>query len=194
MYEYGTGQPETDAAAPMAPPADAPPPAPAEGAAPDVDADMMQLAQSAPAPTKPFSLKALEGLLKQFNATLSKISVVEMPPIEVDFSAAEKNKFDQPLPPDLFLPLLAVSELVKMVGGGEFESKYSFDIFTVLTDTDIRKLTAILKMMAKDKKFIEGVKQLQEQPQMAGDEGPSDMAPPPDDMGQDDHVLAVNRE
>jgi hypothetical protein len=194
MYEYGTGQPETDPAAPMAPPADAPPAAPPEGAEPDVDADMMQLAQSAPAPTKPFSVKALEGLLKQFNATLGKISVVEMPPIEIDFSGAEKNKYDQPLPPDLFLPLLAVSELVKMVGGGEFESKYSFDVFQVLTDTDIRKLTAILKMMAKDKKFIEGVKQLQEQPEMPGDEGPDDMAPPPDDMGEDDEVLAANME
>jgi hypothetical protein len=192
MYEYGQGQPDADAAAPMGPPADAP--APAESAPPDVDADMMELAESAPAPTKPFSVKSLKGLLKQFNATLSKISVVEMPPIEVDFSGVEKNKFDQPLPPDLFLPLLAISQLVKMVGGGEFESKYSFDPYEVLTDTDIRKVTAILKMMAKDKKFIEGVKELQEQPEMPADEGPEEMASSPADMGEEDQVLANNME
>jgi len=187
MYNYEQGQPQDDVAAP-------PPPAPAEGAQPDVEADMMQLAQSAPAPTKPLSVKALEGMLKEFNATLSKISLVEMPPIEVDFSGAEKNKLDQPLPPDLFLPLLAISELVKMAGGGEFESKFSFDPYQILTDTDIRKVTAILKMMAKDKKFIEAVKELQEQPEMPGDEGPEEMASAPTDMGEEEQMLANNME
>tara|TARA_R110002020_G_scaffold78819_2_gene198034 strand:- start:225 stop:821 length:597 start_codon:yes stop_codon:yes gene_type:complete len=194
MYGYEKGQPMAEDQATM-PPEGAPPPpeaAPPE-AVDDSEAQLQELAQSAPAPTKPFSIKALKTLLDTFNKTLSKISAVDMPKIEIDLEGAEKGKMDQPLPADLFLPLVAVSELIKMVGGGEFESKLGFDPFTIVTDTDLRKVTALLKMMAKDKKFIEAVKELQEggpeASSMEEDEG-DDMAPPPDDMGAQDETLA----
>jgi len=51
-----------------------------------------------------------------------------------------------------------------------------------------------LKMMAKDKKFIEAVKELQEggpEAEMAAADEGGDMAPPPDDMGAQDETLAA---
>ena len=111
-----------------------------------------------------------------------------------DAGDVKGGKYDQALPPDLFVTLLAITQLMEMVGGGEFESKLGFDPFTIVTDTDLRKVTALLKMMAKDKKFIEAVKQLQEggpeAAPAAEDEG-GDMAPPPDDMGAQDETLAA---
>ena len=149
---YETGQPMAEDQAAMPPEAAEAPPAEAAPPADDTEAQLQDIAASAPPPTKPFSVKALKTLLDTFNDTLKKISSVEMPMIELDFEG-EKGKFDQPLPGDLFLPLVAISELVKMVAGGEFESKYTFDPFNMLNDTDVRKVTALLKMMAKDKKF-----------------------------------------
>jgi len=189
---YETGQPMAEDQAAMPPEAAEAPPAEAAPPADDTEAQLQDIAASAPPPTKPFSVKALKTLLDTFNDTLKKISSVEMPMIELDFEG-EKGKFDQPLPGDLFLPLVAISELVKMVAGGEFESKYTFDPFNMLNDTDVRKVTALLKMMAKDKKFIEAVKELQEgAPEEDAPEGDEEaqMAPPPDDMGAEDQVLA----
>ena len=190
MYGKEYGQPAEEEAS-------APPPAEAEAAAAspeqEVEAQLDELARSAPPPTKPFSVKALESMVKIFNDTLSKISDADMPEIELDSSAAEGGKLNAPLPPDVFLALLAVSQLVGMVAGGEFADKYGFDPFSVLTDTDVRKVSAQLKMMGKDKKFIEAVAALQEGAEAPGDEGPEDaeMAPPPTDMGDDDAMLAA---
>ena len=195
MYGYEKGQPMAEDQAAM-PPEAAPPAAEAapQEAMDDSEAQLQQLAQSAPAPTKPFTVKALKTLLDTFYQTLSKISAVDMPTIEINFEGAEKGKMDSPIPGDLFLPLVAISELIKMVGGGEFESKLGFDPFTIVTDTDIRKVTALLKMMAKDKKFIEAVKELQEggpEAEMAAADEGGDMAPPPNDMGAQDETLAA---
>ena len=190
MYGKEYGQPDQGEA-------QAPPPAEAEAApaAPeqDPDAQLDQIAQSAPPPTKPFSVKALESMVSIFNDTLSKLSDQEMPQIELDTSAAEGGKLDAPIPPDVFLALVAVSQLVEMVAGGEFSSKYGFDPFSIMTDTDVRKVSAQLKMMAKDKKFIEAVKALSEGAEQPGDEGPEDaeMAPAPQDMGEEDAMLAA---
>lgn len=197
MYGYEKGQPLPEEQNAM-PPEQAEPGAAPPMEAEDPQAQLEQIAQSAPAPTKPFSVKALKMLLDTFNKALSKISAVEMPTIEIDFEGEEKGKWNQPLPGELFLPLMAVSELVKMVSGGEFESKYSFDPFTMLTDTDVRKVAALLKMMAKDKKFMDAVKELQEgAPGEAPEESPEeqeespDMAPAPGEMGEEDQMLAA---
>jgi len=192
MYGKEYGQP-AEGEAP------APPPAEAQGeAAPaspeqDVEAQLDELARSAPPPTKPFTVKALESMVEIFNDTLSKISDAEMPEIELDSSAADGGKLNAPLPPDVFLALLAISQLVGMVAGGEFEGKYGFDPFSIVTDTDVRKVSAQLKMMGKDKKFVEAVAALQEGAEAPGDEGPEDaeMSPPPTEMGDDDAMLAA---
>ena len=166
---------------------------PAEGmdATAQMEDELDQLAKSAPAPEKPYSVKSLETLTKQLNETMSKISSQPLPEIQLDSSAAQNGKIDAPIPADLFLALVAISQLVAMVAGGDFVGKLGFDPFEILNDTDLRKVTAQLKMMSRDKKFIEGVSAMQEGPEMAGDEGPEeqDMAPPPTEMNEDDDML-----
>jgi|TARA_R100000084_G_scaffold97326_1_gene51252 hypothetical protein len=189
MYGKEYGQPNE--AQDMAPP----PAQEQQMAAPpeeDIDAQLDELARSAPEPTKPFSAKAIQSLVDIINDSLSKISDVEIPEISFDDSGVDGGKLNSPLPADIFLTLVAISQLITMVGGGEFSGKFGFDPFTLVTDTDLRKAAAQIKMMAKDKKFIEAVSNLQGEQQMPGDEGPQDagMAPPPSDMTDEDAMLA----
>lgn len=191
-YQYETGQPEPEGAAPPAQQMEAapePPPAPAEDPEAQAEAQLQELAASAPAPTKPFSVKSIQGLVKTFNTTMSKISVTEMPEIEIDLGG--EKRWDQPLPADIFLPLLAITELLKMVSGGEFADKYNFDLFNVTDDTGLRKVEAMLTMMSKDKKFIAAVKDLQEGGPVDEGAPEQEMSPPPGDMGEEDEMLAA---
>lgn len=191
-YQYETGQPAPEGAAPPAPQMEAgppPPPAAAEDPEAQAEAQLQELAASAPAPSKPFSAKSIESLVKTFNATMAKISITEMPEIEVDLGG--EKRWDQPLPADIFLPLLAITELLKMVAGGEFADKYNFDLFSVTDDTGLRKVEAMLKMMSKDKKFIAAVKELQEGGPVDEEAPGEEMAPPPGEMGEEDEMLAA---
>jgi len=188
-------------AAPDAPPVPSAPAvegAPPEGAPAEGDPEMIrleQIAASAPPPEKPFSVKTIETVVSEFNAAMSKLSGGEIPEIEVDLSAAKNGKWDAPLPPELFLPLVAISEALGMIGGGEYADKYGFDPFDVTTDTDLRKVAAQFKRMAKDKKLIAD---LQEGAEVEGEEMPeeegAEMAPPPAEMGEEDQVLAAGME
>tara|TARA_Y100000114_G_scaffold83533_1_gene77109 strand:+ start:6245 stop:7006 length:762 start_codon:yes stop_codon:yes gene_type:complete len=166
---------------------------PAEGmdATAQMESELDQLAKSAPPPDKPYSVKSLETLTKQINDTMSKISAEPLPQITLDSSAAQNGKIDAPIPADVFLALVAIAQLIAMVSGGDFVGKFGFDPFGIANDTDLRKVTAQLKMMAKDKKFIEGVAAIQQGPEMAGDEGPqeADMSPAPTEMNEDDDML-----
>lgn len=192
--EYG--QPEPEEAA-QQPPMDA---EQAPGQAPpadDMDMQYQQMAESAPQPEKPFTVKAINTLVKQLNDTLSKLSDEEMPELTFDPGDVKGGKFDSPLPPEVFITLLAVVQLLQMVGGGEFADKYEFDPFTAVTDTDLRKMTAQLKRISKDKKLIEAVKEMTQGEELPGDEGPADkagaeepMAPAPTEMNEDDQELA----
>lgn len=191
-YQYETGQPAPEAPPPAAPQMEAappPPPAAAEDPEAQAEAQLQELAASAPAPTKPFSAKSIESLVKTFNETMAKISITEMPEIEVDLGG--EKRWDQPLPADIFLPLLAITELLKMVSGGEFADKYNFDLFSVTDDTGLRKVEAMLKMMSKDKKFIAAVKELQEGGPVDEGAPEEEMAPPPGEMGEEDEMLAA---
>tara|TARA_R100001086_G_scaffold116961_3_gene60017 strand:- start:1744 stop:2352 length:609 start_codon:yes stop_codon:yes gene_type:complete len=192
--EYG--QPESEEAAQQPPmgadqaPGEAPP-------ADDMEMQYQQMAQSAPQPEKPYTVKAINTLVKQVNDTISSLSDEEIPEITFDAGDAKGGKFDSPLPAELFITLLAIVQLIQMVGGGEFADKYEFDPFTAVTDTDLRKMTAQLKRISKDKKLIESVKEMTEGQEMAGDEGPADtagaeepMAPAPTEMNEDDQELA----
>ena len=190
------GQPAPDEAA-QQPPMDAEQapeqPAPAD----DMEAQYQQMAESAPQPEKPFTVKVIQTLVKQLNDTLSKISDEDIPELSFDPEDVKGGKYDAPLPPDLFITLLAIVQLLQMVGGGEFADKYEFDPFTAVSDTDLRKIAAQLKRISKDKKLIEGIKEMQQGEELPGDEGPADaagseepMAPAPTEMTEDDQELS----
>jgi len=194
MREMGQPAPEESA---EQPPMDAEPvpeePAPAD----DMEAQYQQMAESAPQPEKPFTVKVIQTLVKQLNDTLSKISDEDIPELSFDPEDVKGGKYDAPLPPDVFITLLAIVQLLQMVGGGEFADKYEFDPFTAVTDTDLRKMAAQLKRISKDKKLIEGIKEMQQGEELPGDEGPADaagseepMAPAPTEMTEDDQELS----
>tara|TARA_R100000152_G_C6726333_1_gene151552 strand:+ start:229 stop:834 length:606 start_codon:yes stop_codon:yes gene_type:complete len=191
--EYGQPQGEMPAEQPAPEGGEAP------AAAPDPQMEMeqqfQQMAESAPQPEKPFTVKVIDRLVKTLNKLMSSLSEEDVPEITFDPGEDVKGgKYDQALPADLFITLVAVVQLLEMVGGGEFADKYSFDPYTAVTDTDLRKITAQLERMAKDKKFMEAIKEMAEGEDLAGDEGPDDaqepMAPAPTEMTDEDQELA----
>jgi|TARA_R110002012_G_scaffold73556_3_gene187365 hypothetical protein len=192
MPEYGQPEAPMGAEQPMADPA-------AQGQAPaDPQAEMEQqfeqMAQSAPQPEKPFTVKVIQGMVKTLNATMSKLTDEDIPEITFDPEDAKGGKYDQSLPGELFVMLVAITQLLQMVGGGEFADKYDFDPYTAVTDTDIRKITAQLQRIGKDKKLIEAIKEMTEGEDMTQGEEPMadepQMQSPPDAMSGEDEELA----
>jgi hypothetical protein len=191
--EYGQPQGEM--------PADQPMPEGGEAAAPAQDPQMemeqqfQQMADSAPQPEKPFTVKVIDRLVKTANSLLSSLSDEDAP--ELVFEPGDEvkgGKYDQALPADIFITLVALTQLLEMVGGGEFADKYGFDPYTAVTDTDLRKITAQLERMSKDKKLMAAIEEMSQGEDMAGDEGPEDemepMAPAPTEMTAEDEELA----
>tara|TARA_R110001583_G_scaffold58271_2_gene173892 strand:- start:617 stop:1249 length:633 start_codon:yes stop_codon:yes gene_type:complete len=184
-------------------PADAPP-MPAEAAPPggemppgqeEISPEMQQMmavAEAAPVPEKPYTVKVIEGLVKVFNKTLSKLAGGDIPEIVVDFEGAEKGKWPNQLPPEIFLPLVAISEAVKVIGGGEYADKYGFDPMEIDSDTQVRKAAAQITRMGKDKKFIDA---FDAPPEAAPVEEGQEMPPPMTDaMSEEDQELAAGME
>jgi hypothetical protein len=191
--EYGQPQGDMPAEQPMPEGGEAPAPAPDPQM--EMEQQFQQMADAAPQPEKPFTVKVIDRLVKTLNKLMSSLSDADAPDLAFDPGEDVKGgKFDKALPADLFITLVAVTQLLEMVGGGEFASKYGFDPYTAVTDTDLRKITAQLERMAKDKKFMEAIKEMAEGEDMAGDEGPQDdmepMAPAPTEMTAEDEELA----
>jgi len=191
------GEPGYDPAAAAAPqgmpPQGMPPGAPPEGMPPEgmppeggVPPEIAQIAASAPMPEKPYTVKALETLVKQFNDTMNTLAQGQLPEVDVDFSVVEGNKWDQPLPPQLFVPLVAINEALKMLEGGKYADKYGFDPLEMTSDVEVRKATAQLKRMSKDKKLAEDLMK----PDAGGEETAEASAPTPGEFAEEDDMLA----
>ena len=124
----------------------------------DMDMDMQQMAApSGPMPTKPFSKNAVKTLLKELNKALDKFAGQNLPDIEIEMEG-KGAKLEGALPPQLFLTLSAIADTLRMLGE-DFNKKYGFDPMSLVTDADLRKATANIKKMAKDKKLIEAMNQ-----------------------------------
>ena len=147
-------------------------------------------AQMAPAPEKPFSVRAIGTLLDEFNNTIDAFAGDDIPDLE--WSAPEGGKnWDQPLPQEVYVPLVALDESLKMIGGGEFYDKYGMDLQGLTSDPELRKATANLKKMSKDKKLIEAMQEpiASEGADMAEGEG---MPPEPGMFDEDEQALAAS--
>ena len=181
------GEPGYDPAM-AAPPQGMPPQGmPPEGMPPagPPEVDMAQIAAAAPQPEKPFSVKALETLVKQFNDTISKLTDGQLPAVEVDFSGVEKNKWNEPLPPQIFVPLVAINEALGVLEDGKYAEKYGFDPMELTSDVEVRKATAQLKRMSKDKKLAEAL-----MAPVGGEEETPQEAPAPGSFPEEDQMLA----
>ena len=122
----------------------------------DMGADpaMMQ-ASAGPMPEKPYSMNAVKTLLKELNKVLDAFSGQDIPDIEIDFES-KGAKLEGPLPAELFATLVAIAETLRLLGE-DFVEKHGFDPQSLMTDADLRKATASLKKMGKDKKLIEAM-------------------------------------
>tara|TARA_R100000008_G_scaffold21297_1_gene11189 strand:+ start:63 stop:701 length:639 start_codon:yes stop_codon:yes gene_type:complete len=110
---------------------------------------------SAPMPEKPYSMNAVKTLLKELNKTLDKLAGQDVPDIEAEMPS-KGAKLEGPLPAELYMTLVAIAESMKMLGE-DFVDKYGFSPEELMTDADLRKVTATLKKMAKDKKLLEAM-------------------------------------
>ena len=175
------------------------PPQAAQGAPADVEQmDQMMaddaaaraeaIASAAPPPKSPFSMKAIKSLIDEFNKTIDALGGEDLPDVAFEPPGGEK-RINTPLPAAIFVPLVALLEALKMIGGGEMFEKYGFDPEELVDDTRLRKAAGQLKRMAKDKKLAE----MMQQP-VAGGEMPEearpDMPPAPGGMEGDDAMLA----
>jgi len=160
---------------------------PPEGEMPP-EAGMMEDMPSAPMPEKPYAMNAVKTLIKELNKTLDKLSGQDIPDIEADLPS-KGAKLEGPLPQEVYVTLLAIAESMKMLGE-DFVNKYGFSPEELMTDADLRKVTATLKKMSKDKKLIEAM-----QAPVGGEEGMEPEMEEPSSPGffdEDEQALASN--
>ena len=149
--------------------------------------DQEIMAQAAPQPEKPFSVDAIQTLLSEFNKTLDKFAGEDIPDIE--WAGAEGGgKWDQPLPPEVFTPLVALNDTLSILEDGKYLDKYAIELDALTSDAELRKATASLKKMAKDKKLVEAM----QAPAVVPEPGGGEMPPPPGGFDQDEQMLAAN--
>ena len=189
-YAQAVG-PEADAG--MPPEAGMPPaagaPAPADLRALEEEEAMLEqdiMSQAAPAPEKPFSMDAIQTMLTEFNKTLDTFAGEDIPDLTWD-AGEGGGKWDQPLPPEVFAPLVALNESLKLVEGGEYFDKYGIELEALTSDAELRKATASIKKMGKDKKLVEAM-----QAPVGPVEGGGGMPPAPGAFDEEEQMLAAN--
>lgn len=148
------------------------------------------IAASAPQPEEPFSVTAIQTLIKQFNDTVEDLGGAELPDVEWTPDTPGK-KWDAPLPPQIFVPIVALRQALDVIGGGAFGEKYDFRPTEITDDTVLRQVTGQISKMGKDKKLVKAMQ--------APLEGPPEEAPPergtapvPSQMTEEDRMLAEN--
>jgi hypothetical protein len=144
------------------------------------------MAQAAPQPEKPFSVDAIQTLLSEFNSTLDAFAGEDIPDLE--WAGAEGgDKWDQPLPAEVFAPLVALNDTLQLVEDGKYFDKYGIELEALTSDAELRKATASIKKMGKDKKLVSAMQEPVGEP-VEGEE----MPPPPGGFDQDEQMLAAN--
>ena len=152
-----------------------------------MEGDMAAEMPTAPMPEQPYSVNAVKTLMKELNKALDKLAGEDIPDLEAEL-ASKGAKLEGPLPQELYVTLMAIAETLQMLGG-DFADKYGFQVESLLTDADLRKVTATLKKMSKDKKLIEAMQA------PVGGEGAPEMAEeqpsPPGFFDEDEQELAA---
>tara|TARA_R100000306_G_C4353027_1_gene131167 strand:- start:496 stop:984 length:489 start_codon:yes stop_codon:yes gene_type:complete len=148
------------------------------------------VAAMAPQPSKPYSKKAIETLAKEFNEAVDALGGGDLPDVEPNLEAEKGAKWNLPLPPEIFVPVYALNEALKMIPDPEVGEKYGFDPLTLTDDAALRKLSGQLSKMSGDKKLVEVMSQ-----PVGGAEGEEELPPPqPGAMTEEDEILAAGME
>lgn len=184
---------------PAAPPGAAPPPMAGPGTpegvmeadAAEAEARRETMAAAAPEPEEPFSVRAIQTLIKQFNDTVNDLGGEELPDVEWTPDVTGQ-KWEGPLPGEIYVPLVALRQALDVIEGGVFAEKYDYQPTEIVNDQELRQVTAQLGKMSKDKKLVTAM----QAPLEAAEEPPPEAgrAPLPSQMTEEDRVLEENME
>lgn len=106
------------------------------------------IAASAPKPKKPYTAVAVNSLIDQFNETIDELGGQDLPNVEVDL--AGQDRWPDPLPAQIFVPMMALFQAVEQVEDGKFAGKYEVMADELVDDTGLRMAAGQLKRMARD--------------------------------------------
>lgn len=106
------------------------------------------IAASAPKPKKPYTAVAVNSLVEQFNDTIDQLGGQDLPNVEVDLGG--QDRWPDPLPAQIFVPMMALFQAVEQVGGGKWAGKYTVTADELVDDTGLRMAAGQLKRMAGD--------------------------------------------
>lgn len=106
------------------------------------------IASSAPKPKKPYTAVAVNSLIDQFNETIDELGGQDLPNVEVDLGG--QDRWPEPLPAQIFVPLMALFQAVEQVENGKFAGKYTMSMEELVDDTGLRMAAGELKRMARD--------------------------------------------
>ena len=179
------------------PPEGSPPMPPEGGASPEqvVDAQAQaqqaqieQIAATAPQPEKPYTYKAIDKMADSMNAFVASVDP-EMQAAEYNPPEGEK-KLDAPLPPEVYVPFAVIMGFVQQLGAFE---KYITSPEDLISDAALAKAAANFKRMGKDKKLMEA---LQQGPEAPPEEEEAEMSDAemesgrmPDDVDENDEEI-----
>jgi hypothetical protein len=150
------------------------------------------MAAAAPKPTKPYSAKTVQTLIDTFNETIDKLGGQDLPAVEVELGGAER--WTEPLPATIFVPLMALFQAAQQVGGGKFAGKYSVEPGELIDDNGLRMAAGELVRMGNDAMLAKAMQAPINAPGQAG--GEMEGAPAPKagamtraEMGAEDKAL-----
>lgn len=135
------------------------------------------MAAAAPKPKKPYSATTVTTLVDTFNETLDKLGGQDLPNVAVDLAGADR--WDQPLPPAIFVPLVALFQAVEQVGGGKFAGKYTVSPEELADDTGLRMAAGQLTRMGNDQMLAKAMQSPVNAPSEAGGEMEGGPTPKP---------------
>jgi hypothetical protein len=146
----------------------------------DAQSRMQAIAEQAPAPEgKGFSVKVVQSVTDELNAFADEaMGEGVVPPVEFE---AEGSTWSEPLPPNVFVPMVAIDELAGEMGG----EKYQYEPMNITNDGALRKAAANIKRMRNDSDFMEAITAV------PGEAEAAEEAPPPEmgEMNEEDEEL-----
>lgn len=151
-----------------------------------------------PVPEKPYSIKAIQALAEAEAGALQALAGGAIPedalPVWEPGPEAKGSKWSQPLPIEVFGPAVAFSQVPALGdqlegSGNAFTEKYGFDPQEMVSDTELRKVTAQIKRMGKDKKLAKLLQQPMPGPDAMPEEPVAAPMGPPSAMTEEDEAL-----
>ena len=151
-------------------------------------AQIEQIAATAPMPDKPYTYKAVDKFADAMNDFVGKVEP-EMQAAEYNPPEGEK-KLDGQLPPEVYVPFAVIMGFVSQLG--EYE-KYIMNPEDLVSDTALSKASANFGRMKKDKKLMAALQQPVGEPEEMEDpemsEAEMETGRMPDDVSPEDEEI-----